>query len=119
MFRGERGANACTIRPRRRAISSVCSARGVDCATFSPHADSSSRDVIGAPHGATGAAPPGWKVVCDARPTCHSWQKKTAPLALTAAVMGRHAAAWSAVNMPGVFGSPKPGKDGIGTKEVV
>ena len=114
MFRGERGANACTIRPRRRAISSVRSARGVDGATFSPHADSSSRDVIGPPHGATG-----WKDVCDVRPTCHSWQKKTAPLALTAAVMGRQAAAWSAVNMPGVFGSPKPGKDGIGTKEVV
>ena len=43
--------------------------------------------------------------VCDARPTCHSWQKNTAPFALTALTMGFHASTCSSVKMPGVLGS--------------
>ena len=43
--------------------------------------------------------------MCEARPTCHSWQKKTAPFAFTAATMGFHASTCSSVKMPGVLGS--------------
>ncbi len=44
-------------------------------------------------------------LVCEARPTCQSWQKKTAPLAFTASTMGFQAATCSSVKMPGVLGS--------------
>ena len=44
-------------------------------------------------------------LVCEARPTCHSWQKKTAPSAFTAFTIGFQAATCSSVKMPGVLGS--------------
>ena len=43
--------------------------------------------------------------MCDARPTCQSWQKNTAPSAFTALTMGFHASTCSSEKMPGVFGS--------------
>jgi hypothetical protein len=53
--------------------------------------------------------PPG----CDARPTCHSWQKNTPPLSLTAFVTGCHAATCSSVHMPGVLGYLKHTAEGF------
>jgi hypothetical protein len=42
--------------------------------------------------------------LCEARPTCHSWQKKVAPFSFTAATMGFQASTWLSVKMPGVSG---------------
>ena len=40
----------------------------------------------------------------ETRPTCQSWQKKVAPLSLTALTIGFHASHCSLVKIPGVCG---------------
>ena len=52
--------------------------------------------------GATGAAPPGCRLLCEKRPTCHSWQTILPPAAWTASVTSFQPATCSSVQMPGV-----------------
>ena len=55
--------------------------------------------------------------MCDARPQCHSWQKKKAPLSCTALTMGFHASTCSEVCTPGVLGYLKEGARQVGRKD--